>query len=66
MTKVEELEKAISSLPPKEFAEFRAWFEAFDANRFDARIAKDIAEGKLDRLVEGALADFKAGRTRDL
>lgn len=66
MTKIEEIEKAISALPAKEFAEFRVWFEEFDAKRFDARLSKDIAEGKLDRMAEAALADFKAGRTRDL
>ncbi|MEJ0013829.1 MAG: hypothetical protein WDM94_14680 [Bauldia sp.] len=66
MTKVQEIEKAISALAPTELAEFRAWYEAFDAERFDARIARDAADGKLDQLAEAALADFKTGRTRDL
>jgi hypothetical protein len=66
MTKVEEIEKAVSALPPKELAKFRAWFDAFEADRFDGRIARDAASGKLDRLAEDALQDFKAGKTRDL
>lgn len=66
MTKVQELEKAISGLAPQELAEFRSWFESFDAARFDAQIARDAENGKLDKLADAALADLKAGRTRDL
>jgi hypothetical protein len=66
MTKVEDIEKAVSALPPKELARFRAWFEAFEATRFDARIEGDARSGKLDALAESALDDLKAGRARDL
>ena len=66
MTKIEEIEKAISALPPDELAKFRAWFEAFEAERFDARIARDAASGKLNRLADEALTDFRSGRVRDL
>jgi len=66
MTKVEDLEKAISALAPRELARFRAWFEDFDAARFDAHIEQDAARGKLDGLAADALADLKAGRVRSL
>lgn len=66
MTRVEEIEKAVSALPPGDLARFRAWFEAFEADRFDARIARDAESGKLDRLAADALDDLKAGRVRDL
>ena len=66
MTKVEDIEKAISALAPKELAKFRAWFAAFEARRFDARIERDARSGKLDGLAEQALKDFKAGRVRNL
>jgi hypothetical protein len=66
MTKVEDIEKAISALAPDELAKFRAWYEAFDAERFDERIERDARAGRLDRLAEEALADLKAGHTRDL
>ena len=66
MTKVEDIEQAISALAPEEFAVFRSWFEAFDAERFDARIGRDARGGKLDELAARAAEDLKAGRVRDL
>ena len=66
MITVEDIEKAVAELPPKELAAFRAWFEAFDAARFDEKIERDAASGRLDRLAEEAVADYRAGRARDL
>jgi hypothetical protein len=62
MTKVEDIEKAVSALPPKDFARFREWFEAFEAARFDARIEQDARAGRLDAPAQAALDDLKAGR----
>jgi hypothetical protein len=66
MSTVEEIEQAISKLAPDDLARFRAWFEAFEAARFDEKIERDAKSGKLDRLAEQALADHRAGRTREL
>jgi len=63
---IEDLEKAVSKLPPDQLAKFRDWFEAFDAARFDEKIERDAKAGKLDRLAEQALADFRQGRARGL
>jgi hypothetical protein len=63
---VEDLEKAIAKLPPDQLAQFRAWFEEFDAARFDQKIERDAKAGKLDRLAADALDDFRKGRTRGL
>ncbi len=63
---IEDLEKAVSKLPPDQLAKFRDWFEAFDAARFDQKIERDAKAGKLDRLAEQALADFRQGRAREL
>ena len=61
---IEDLEKAVAQLAPDQFAKFRDWFEAFDAARFDQKIERDAKAGKLDRLAEQALADFREGRAR--
>jgi len=66
MTSVKEIEQAVSNLPTDELAQFRAWFEAFDAERFDAKIERDSNAGKLDRFANEAKEDLRAGRAREL
>jgi len=66
MSTVEDIEKAIARLPAADLAKFRAWFDSFDAARFDERIERDARDGGLDALAEKALADHRAGRSRDL
>jgi hypothetical protein len=66
MTTTEDIEKAIEQLDPRELARFRAWFDTFDADRFDAAIEHDVRAGKLDALAEEALAAHRAGQSRDL
>ena len=66
MTKIEDTEKAVSGLSPDELAEFRAWFEAFDAAQFDQKIERDARAGKLDALAEAAIAEFNEGRAREI
>jgi len=66
MTTLEEIEKAVAELPAGQLVEFRAWFEEFEAARFDQKIERDAKAGRLDRLAERALADFHTGRAREL
>jgi hypothetical protein len=66
MGNVKSIEQAVESLPPSELAEFRRWFAEFDAAAWDRQIAQDAASGKLDGLASEALADYRAGPTREL
>jgi hypothetical protein len=66
MTTAEDIEKAVEKLAPGELARFRAWFEAFDAEQFDAAIERDARAGKLDGFAEEALAEHSAGKSREL
>jgi hypothetical protein len=66
MTTTEDIEKAVEQLAPRELARFRAWFEVFDAERFDAAIERDISAGKLDAHADEALAAHRTGRSREL
>jgi len=59
---IEDLEKAVAGLPPDQYAEFRTWFEAFDADRFDRKIERDAQAGKLDRLADAAIDSLRKGR----
>ena len=63
---IEDIEKAVAGLPPEQYAEFRSWFEAFEANRFDRKIERDAQAGKLDRLADAAIDDLRKARTREL
>ncbi len=66
MSKVEQLEQGIENLSPQDLAKFRAWFIEFDARVWDVQIEGDAKAGKLDGLITEALADYKAGKAREL
>jgi hypothetical protein len=63
---VKEIEQAVEQLTQDQLAEFRAWYEKFDAAAWDRQIEEDIVAGKLDALADAAIADHKAGRTKKL
>ena len=63
---IEDIEKAVEQLAPENLAKFRAWFEQFEASRFDRKIQQDVRNGRLDQLADEALREFCDGRTREL
>ncbi|WP_398331826.1 hypothetical protein [Vulcanococcus sp.] len=65
MTTVQAIEAAVEQLAPEQRAEFRAWFEAFDAHEWDMQMEQDLQSGRLDWLAEEALGDLAAGRCTD-
>ena len=54
----------IEKLGTREFDRLRAWFEDYQAARFDEKIERDAQAGKLDHLAEQAVVDFRKGRNR--
>jgi hypothetical protein len=66
MTTVQDIEKAVANLNPRELDRFRVWFEEFQAVRFEAVIERDVRSGKLDRLAEEAIAEYRRGDAREL
>ena len=66
MSEVEQLEQRIEKLSPEDLALFRAWFLEFDARLWDAQIEADSKAGKLNGLISEALADYRAGKAREL
>ncbi len=62
---IEDIEKAVAELPPDQLAKFRAWFEAFDAVRFDEKIERDAEAGKLDASADQATENFRTGLARN-
>jgi hypothetical protein len=56
---VEDIEKAVAKLLPDQLAKFRAWFDEFDAARFDQKVERDAKAGKLDGMADQAIYDFR-------
>ena len=63
---IQEIEQAIAELSPKELARFRVWFEEFDAQAWDDQFERDVKAGKLDKLADKAIRDFRAGKAKEL
>jgi hypothetical protein len=58
---IEEIEDAIERLPPEDLAKFRAWFETFEAGRFDAQGFYSATQEELCG-VERGLRDAAEGK----
>lgn len=54
MATLEQIEAAISSLPPEGFRALAEWIRALDADRWDAQMDRDAASGKLNFLADEA------------
>ena len=65
MTIVQAIEAAVEQLAPEQRAQFRAWYEAFDASEWDSQMKCDVESGHLDWLAEEALGDLAAGCCTD-
>jgi hypothetical protein len=63
---IEDIDKAVAKLAPDQLAAFRAWFEEFDAARFDQKIERDAQASRLDRLADQAVDVFRKGCAREL
>lgn len=63
---LEQIEAAILKLPPDEYQKLIEWFSQLDNQRWDEQLEKDIADGKLEDLAQEAIADFEAGRYREI
>jgi hypothetical protein len=59
---VEKIKKAIISLPKEDLARLRKWYDEFEAREWDQKFETDVKSGKLDRLAEKAINDFKTGQ----
>ena len=66
MGTLQEIEQAVSKLPENELVRFREWFEEFDASEWDKQFERDVKEGKLDRVAEKALSDYRKGNRQEL
>ncbi len=66
MSTIQAIEHEISRLSLEDLARFREWFEEFDAKAWDRQFESDVESGKLDKLANQAIADFHAGKYKEL
>ena len=66
MGKLKKVEEDVENLTPEELADFRKWFLAYDGAVWDQQIERDVKNGKLAESSKEALAEHKAGRTKEL
>ncbi len=64
MDTIKEIERAIGALTPPELEELYAWLDQHYPQPIDARVASDVAAGRLDTAIQRALDDEKSGRTQ--
>lgn len=63
---IEDIQVAIESLAPEQYARLRSWFTERDWELWDRQIEADAAAGKLDFLIDEALAEKGRGKLREL
>ena len=61
-----EIEQAITELSPKELARFRQWFEEFDAQVWDEQFESNVKSGKLNKIAEKSIDEYRAGKAKEL
>jgi hypothetical protein len=64
MTKLHEIEKSVEEPGPMEFSAFAKWFEPLLRAALGPKARRDIANGKLHRLSDSTLTEFRAGKSR--
>ncbi|MBF0204926.1 MAG: hypothetical protein HQK67_11620 [Desulfamplus sp.] len=60
MTQIELLKKHIAKLDDDSFSKLREWFLDFDHIRWDKKLESDSNNGKLDFLINAALAEHQS------
>jgi hypothetical protein len=66
MRSIKEIEEELSQLNPDDRRRIANWLAEFEADLWDQQIAKDAADGKLDRFVNEAIEEYHEQKTRPL
>jgi hypothetical protein len=61
-----EIQSAIERLSFEERAKLAAWFHGWKDDEWDEQMRRDVANGKLDLVLNEVEDDIKAGRLRDM
>jgi hypothetical protein len=63
---IDQIKEAIEQLSFEERAELAAWLHGWKDDDWDEQMKRDIANGKLDRVLREVDDDIHAGRLREM
>jgi hypothetical protein len=63
---VQEIENAITQLPPQEVEKLADWLADYRTRTWDEQIGRDLDEGRLDSFLAAAEAEYQAGKVQPL
>ena len=66
MSTVKEIESAITQLEPKDVHAVADWLQEYREELWDRQIEADAKAGRLDKLADEAVEDYRAGRVKPL
>jgi hypothetical protein len=66
MSTVAEIENALRALPVQDARTVADWLQEYLDEQWDRQIEQDAKSGKLDKLAQEAVAEYKAGKTKPL
>ncbi len=66
MENIQTIEMAVSRLSKIDLKNFRNWYEKFDQKVWDDQFSDDVKSGNLDMIADQAIADFKAGKFKEI
>ena len=66
MSTVLEIENALQSLPLDDARKVADWLQDYLDEKWDRQIDADIDAGRLDKLADKAVRDYRAGRVKPL
>jgi hypothetical protein len=66
MNQIETIEQQIAELDRDSYTRLREWFIEFDRSVWDKKIESDSNAGRLDFLINAALAEYQEGKAKDL
>jgi len=66
MNKLQEIKDAITQLSKDDLTALRKWFDEFEAKIWDNQFEEDVQSGRLEKLADEAITDFRAGKCKEL
>jgi hypothetical protein len=66
MSTVAEIERALQTIPLDDARRIADWLQGYLDEKWDTQIDTDIDAGKLDKLGDKAIEDYRAGRVKPL